>query len=352
MIPAEIRPSALPKLKLCGHYAGDPVAGEAADRGTRMDAAFRDYVEARKHDMMPLHEKWSALTADEKEAVVWAAETAALLASGHPLLVDEKACTLTSIPHVPNGGTSDAVCLSGHWHADLKSGQVRDYEAQMAAYALGWMHVTGQTEWTAYLLFCDQRRVVTQRFTRESAEECILDVLALVNGGVPPQVNEYCGWCVNRWNCPARRESLGLTTPLGPSLDLAAQDSETLARFAGWAAVVEDYNEEARRILKERMMKPGAPKVAGVSISSKQGSQKVKAEDLLNVLADAGAREVFLAGLGNVSASLASSAANAAGQALPPDWVFQTPGSVSIRVKKPAELAIPKREKPAAKEEF
>lgn len=349
MTPPEIRPSALPKLKLCGHYAGDPVAGEAADRGTRMDAAFRWL---RSPDRFKVSPKWECLTPEEQDAVMWASDTVELLAGGHPLLVDENACTLASIPHVPQGGTSDAVCLSGHWHADLKSGQVRDYEAQMAAYALGWMHVTGQAEWTAYLLFCDQRRVVTQRFTRESAEECILDALALVNGGVPPQVNEYCGWCVNRWSCPARREGLGLTTPLGPSLDLAAQDSETLARFAGWAAVVEDYNEEARRILKERMLTPGAPKVPGVSISSRQGSQKVKAEELLNVLADAGAREVFLAGLGDVSVSLASSAANAVGQAIPPDWIFQTPGSVSIRVKKPAELAIPKRGKPASKEEF
>lgn len=351
MIPAEIRPSALPRLRLCGQYAGDPVAGEAADRGTRMDAAFRDYVQAGDAERMRMILS-RVLTPEEWEAVAWAAETAALLAGGHQLLVDEKACTLETIPHVPRGGTSDAVCLSGHWHADLKSGQLRDYEAQMAAYSLGWMIVTGQTEWTAYLLFCDQRRVVTHRFTRESAEECILDALALVTGGVPPRVNEYCGWCVNRWNCPARRESLGLTTPLGPSLDLAAQDSETLARFAGWAAVVEDYNEEARRILKERMLTPGAPKVAGVSISSRKGSERVKAEELLSVLADTGAREVFLAGLGDVSASLAISAANAAGQAIPTEWVFTTPGSVSIRVRKPAELAIPKREKPAAKEEF
>ena len=350
MTPPEIRPSALPKLKLCGHYAGDPVAGEAADRGTRMDAAFRWLTSPVNSPACP---EWYLLTAEEKEAVIWASDTVELLAGDHLLIVDEKDCTLASIPHVPQGGTSDAVCLSGHWHADLKSGQLRDYEAQMAAYALGWMNITGQNEWTAYLLFCDQRRVVTQRFTRESAEECVLDALALVNGGVPPQVNEYCGWCVNRWNCPARRESLGLTTPLGPSLDLAAQDSETLARFAGWAAVVEDFSEEARRILKERLLKPGAPKVKGAWLTPRRGSEKVKAADIPEgALTHPAAVEALRSALGDIPAESALAICAAAGIKLPEDAVFTTPGTVALNAKKPAELAIPKREKPAAKEEF
>ena len=54
--------------------------------------------------------------------------------------------------------------------ADLKTGQLRNYREQMAAYALGFMDATFRTEWTAHLLFCDQRQLVTHRFTYEEAK--------------------------------------------------------------------------------------------------------------------------------------------------------------------------------------
>ena len=57
--------------------------------------------------------------------------------------------------------------------ADLKTGQLRNYREQMAAYALGFMEATFRTEWTSHLLFCDQRQLITHRFTYDEAKALV-----------------------------------------------------------------------------------------------------------------------------------------------------------------------------------
>jgi hypothetical protein len=325
-----LRPSLLPKLALCGHYRSEEFAGAAADRGTKLDEAFRLLIE--KPERFPSN--WHEFTEDERTAILWAVKTAGALAGEHRLEAREEFLKIEVGIHGMTG-TADLLCPDALWSADLKSGQVRDYEAQQAAYALGFMERFFVDEWTIYLLYCDQQEVETLRFTLESATEIVHDALALWRGGVPPQPNDYCGWCAARWTCSARREQLGLVVPAGEvaKIDLDSMESDKLVAFTQACKTVEDFSGKARDILKERAMKPGV-KIPGVSVVSKRGSRTIPAVELEDIAT------TLLPLLGNVSEKKALEAWNTAqGGAyaklvpFPSDKVVESGGSTYIMVK-------------------
>lgn len=330
-----LRPSMLPKLALCGHFRSDDNVGEAAKRGTVMDGWFRNYIAGKT-----IGDGWAEASADDIEAISWAVDTARFLAREDALISEESALHI-DIPGFPNGGTADLLCSPARWHADLKTGQVRNYREQMAAYALGFMDAHFCDEWTCYLLFCDQQQLITERFTREDAQECVDDALALYRSDVPPQVNDYCSWCAQRWTCPARREELGNTTQIGLEMpDFAAMDSEKLVRFAGWAAVVEEWKDEARRIIKDRVA--SGEKMAGVKMISKRGSKKLSTQAIEHNIKRLGTGAV-LAAYGPLSETKARELwTKAPDLPFPEGDIFETPGSSYITVAKPAELMVKK----------
>lgn len=194
-----IRPSALPKLQACPRYQSTAVAGPAAERGTRLDTAFR-------HEMQGKTESKDDLTPDDVLAVRWAANTLdSLWGDRDDILTDEEDCRVDSIPGIPSGGTADAICPSRQEAADLKSGQIRDYTAQMAAYALGLMQQHWAQQWTMRLLFCDHKEVVVLRFSFEQAREIVAGIVANAeNPASPATPCEYCGWCALKDSCAER----------------------------------------------------------------------------------------------------------------------------------------------------
>lgn len=316
-----LRPSMLPKLALCGHYRAEEEAGEAANRGTKLDAIFRDLVAAVN---VPLGD----LLTDEREAVLWARDTARALAGGLPLFSSEEAlrvevCGLT--------GTADLLCEEGGWSADLKTGQKRNYREQQAAYALGFMDQCFADEWTVYLLYCDLQEVDTLRFTREEAEALVRGAIANAHDASPPTPNEYCGWCARRFDCPARKEAVSIALKDGVP-DFASATSDQLREFALRAAVVEDYAEKARELLKERMLK--GEKVAGCSLVSKRGARKLPWQELELRLKRLGTQAV-LSALGDLSEAKAKPLFDRVSEAWPEDKVQELPGSTYVRVGRP-----------------
>ena len=141
-----LRPSNLPKLAVCPCYESNPVAGPAAERGTLLDTAFRA-------ELLGLEERLviaNKLTADEIAAVAWS--------------------------------VSMVRAISGR--------------EQMAAYALGLMGAYFAGEWTAHLLFCDQREIETIKFTYEEAHDIVDQVVKSFNDPAKkPNPCEYCAWC-------------------------------------------------------------------------------------------------------------------------------------------------------------
>lgn len=329
--PKFLRPSILPKLALCGGYRSEEFAGNAAERGTRMDAVFRDVLSGKNSSPTILEE-------GEGSPVMWAIKTARLYAAGEFIETREEFLKV-EIDIEAMTGTADALCEALNWSADLKSGQMRDYEAQQACYALGFMDRFFVDEWTVYLFYCDQEQVQTLRFTRESAEECIHDALALYLGGVPPQLNDYCGWCAARFTCPVRKESLGIIPFDETGFDISKASSEQLRNFCLRAGVVSDFEELARATLKERVFK--GEKVAGVSLSTRRGSRAIEAIELSSLVPHIPAAQI-LAVCKNISEDIAKNlwgeatlAAAGVFDDFPSDKVIEGGGSTSIRISLP-----------------
>lgn len=323
--PEWLRPSALPKLALCGQYRGDPDGSKYSDRGGKLDVFFREAFQNRSEVNYDL----ANITQQEHEAVKWAVATARALAGAAHIETHESELRISAMGMT---GTADALCAECHWSADLKAGQIRNYREQQAAYALGFMDRFEVDEWTVYLLYCDAEQVDTLRFTREDAIEAIQDALALYHGDVPPQANEYCGWCANRFDCTARREALGIL-PDFKSIDFTKAESSRLRDFVLAAGVVEDYKDEARKVLLERCLK--GEKVAGVSVvANGKKTRTVANEHITGCVADSWSisRGDLAKAIGSLSETKAR---ELLGEQFRDDMVNETHGAAYVTVKQP-----------------
>jgi hypothetical protein len=109
-----------------------------------------------------------------------------------------------SVPALSKVGTADALCVDGGWLADIKTGQVRDYLAQAAAYSWACMERYFTDYWVAHIVYVDQRLVRTYEFTIEEAEKITrraIDRATWVHA--KPTPCEYCDWCANKDTCKA-----------------------------------------------------------------------------------------------------------------------------------------------------
>jgi hypothetical protein len=191
---ATIRHSALDKLDLCPCFESNPISGPAAERGTRMDLAFRGLLMGERQPFL-------ALSDDEQDSVMWAVNEAMQLSQGKGIITDEALLKVTT-PHLSHVGTEDSRVEALSLSMDLKSGQPRSYHKQQAAYALGNMARTFTTEWECVLLFCDQKEVVHYSYTYEEADAWVKGIVqSATDPNRQPCANEYCSWCVKKDTC-------------------------------------------------------------------------------------------------------------------------------------------------------
>lgn len=320
-----LRPSALPKLAMCGSYRSDADAGVYAARGTKLDDLFRRAI---AHENISVGE----LTNDEIIALRWSVDTARALSGKMPLESRESELRIEA-----EGleGTADVLCEQGGWSGDLKTGQRRSYLEQQAAYALGFMDRFFSDEWTIYLIYCDLQEVETLRFTRESATVLVRDAIAKALGGEPPTPNEYCGWCARRWECSARREAIGIVPfERGSELKLEDAPSPLLRDFILRANTVDDFAVRAREILKDRIL--AGNKVPGCSLVSKRGARKVSSRVIELHIKDLGYGDV-LSVYGDMSEEKLKEiwARKLPNKPFPESEVQEMPGSSYVRVSRP-----------------
>ncbi|MCX8496478.1 MAG: DUF2800 domain-containing protein, partial [Akkermansiaceae bacterium] len=245
-----LRPSNLPKLAVCPCYESNPVAGPAAERGTLLDTAFRA-------ELLGLEERFvlaNKLTADEIAAVGWSVSMVRAISGRERVVAREDDCRVRMLNLT---GTADAIVPSRLTHFDLKTGARRNYREQMAAYALGLMGAHFAGEWTAHLLFCDQREIESIKFTYEEAHDIVDQVVKSFNDPAKkPNPCEYCGWCAKADTCPARlamvSETLTVTEP-GFDFDVVLADPEKLGRFLTACAFIEGLHDRAKKIATERI---------------------------------------------------------------------------------------------------
>lgn len=256
-----LRPSALPKLAECACFIGAPGTSDAAARGTMLDTAFRNAMQGQ--DML------GDLTEEDSRSVLWAVETLKALAGSDEILTMENDC---KVDRIGNGmtGTADAIIPSKQMLADLKTGQIRNYREQMAAYALGLMNMHWANEWTCVLLFCDQKELVTLNFTFKEAEEIVQNVVqAYLSEGKVATPCDYCEWCALSTTCAVRVEQA--LEPLGVSaansdkvteiFDIILKNPDKIGDFLTKCKILEKFQEKAedaaRAMLEEGKSVPG-----------------------------------------------------------------------------------------------
>jgi hypothetical protein len=322
----KIRHSSLPKLALCGQYEGTQGTSAAASRGTMLDEHFRH---GWTNGDFPNRD----LSEEDAQAVRWAINQCLLLGGvADGLTTDESKCKIVTsgIPHV---GTADGVAVKGQWLVDLKSGQIYDYSAQMAAYALGLMQENFAQEWTTHLLFCDQREMVTEHWTYERAFDLVASIVN--NVGTAPKENQYCNWCAKSLTCPARVASkdgaivtvAGLAPTVQDDAFLALlNDPASLGKFLKQCNTLDDFREAAKT--KARELLEAGHTVPGWRLQKARVNEYVDAGHIAHAvqLGHIGAEDAILAG-GALSAKKAEALWIAAGAVMPDGIVARKIGA-------------------------
>ena len=298
-----IRPSNLPKLAVCGQYQAAAGTSQAAARGTMLDKAFRDAWRTGE---------LAELVDDDAAAVRWAViKCIALNGGADGLTTDEDECRV-KVPGIEHRGTADGVAVKGRWLIDLKSGQMHDYTAQMAAYAYGLMTEHNVAEWTTHLLFCDQQKVVTNAWTYQTAKAVVDYVLG--NVGTTPVENDYCGWCAKSLTCPARVSSAtgalvpvekGIT-PENDAFITLLNNPERLGQFLRQCNALDDFRDAAKA--KARTLLENGVDVPGWRLQKPRIAETVDGEFIATAV------ESGILGAGNVARACGTLSAKKARQ--------------------------------------
>lgn len=267
-----LRPSNLPKLAECACYVSDPNPGPAAERGSALDSLFRSRMAGTPDQAEMFYQPSEA----DNAAVDWAVTTVNALAGGNEVITCEQDCRV-AIPGFENGGTADALIPDKLAHADLKTGQKRNYREQMAAYALGLMEQHFASEWTAHLLFCDQREVVSETYEFKEAKRIVEAVVAKFRDpSKRPTPCDYCGWCAKEKTCEARLAIAEKAVAVSaPGFDFAAvlADNTKLGRFLAACSVLDDFREQAETAAKERLQ--AGVEIPGWKLITRRGPEFV-----------------------------------------------------------------------------
>ncbi len=307
--PAAIRHSSLPKLARCACFESDPVAGPAAARGTLLDGCFREMLSTGQ---IP---KIQGLSEEDVLAVEWAAATLRSLACGEEILSLDAQCRVQT-PGMEHIGTADAIVPGLLMSADLKTGQIRNYREQMAAYALGLMEMHFADRWTCELLFCDQRQVVTHQFTYADAFEIVNGVLErAVDPGRKPELCEYCGWCVKSQTCEVRVDAATKALEIATAGNQEDQgrlactdfegvldDPERLGLFLSSCKVLDDFRDRAEARARE-LLEASGDAVPGWKLRKGGPVELVFPDDLARLVA---AGSLSLGGLLEAHGTLAA----------------------------------------------
>jgi len=179
-------------------------------------------------------------------------------------------------------GTADAVC--GEQIADLKTGQIRDYAAQMAAYALALVDIKWAERAATHLLFCDEREVVSREWTAEEAISVAMPIIAarkeaLALGGPGPRACEYCGWCGKRDACPSYAAQLApaagaIARPEAFDFSAVLADPGRLGPFLTACKLLRcDYEQRAQARAREVIAAGG--RVPGWTIQHRKGRESL-----------------------------------------------------------------------------
>ena len=273
----EISPSILPKLAECALFEGAGGSSAAAERGTAIDIAIRNLISA-EHDV--------AIVGEDAGAIDFGVKQLKRLAR-HSFIETREEYLAMAVPGLSKLGTADAVCKEQKWVADIKTGQVRNYREQLAAYALACMEDNFDTSWTAHVIYVDQSMIRSYDFSYEEAKQITQRTIdRATSAEAKPTPCEYCSWCKHYNNCHAivrQAESAIALIPesTGNSIesikDRILATPESLGAFAKeWKLAEKEIAEPLLGHLKTRL--ESGDEVAGWKLTSVSGRRFVEAD--------------------------------------------------------------------------
>lgn len=296
----ELTPSAAPKLAECPTFVGSSGASAAAERGTRLDAAIRFAIDGNTAEL-------EQLPTEDKKAAEWGIETLFRLSGGQHVETREEYLAM-AVPGLSKLGTADALCKRAMWVADVKTGQVRNYRQQLAAYCLACMEDHFAESWTAHVVYIDQKLVRSYDFTREEAERITAGWIAAASSPeAKPTPCEYCQWCAHFNGCYAivRQAEGALALVRGErALDeiraeIAADPVQLSVFAANWKAAEKHIAEPLIDALKSRLSE--GEDIPGWKVSSSAGRDYVEADAIAKVAANVSKETIILALGGKMS---------------------------------------------------
>ena len=133
--------------------------------------------------------------------VIWSAQYIMSVVGRKKLITEERISVMRGDEEI-TFGSMDAYC-KGHLF-DLKTGQIRDYSQQMAAYALGVMQKYKEKKLTCHLVYSKTKEVEKFDLTRKEAEDIVYAIVDSVDDPTrSPWPCEYCAWCDRKESCTA-----------------------------------------------------------------------------------------------------------------------------------------------------
>ena len=280
-----LRPSNLPKLAVCPKYRSSPGdAGLAAQRGTLIDEAFRDYFLGNEQSIKELDEEIHNLDPGllpASEGTMWAINYLEMIANGSHIETNPDRLKVIVEEMDTEGGEMDADIPSLAHGFDMKSGQIRNYKEQMAAYALGRMRESFLTEYKMTLLYSDQREVTNYVFKYEDAERIVSGLREDYYSNKPATPCDYCNWCGARDECNERKE---LATKAGAlniqeNWEAIKEDPDKISEFLLTATALDAYVKEAKQIAKDMLIKGN--KISRYTLRTKRGNDYVEGDHLI-----------------------------------------------------------------------
>lgn len=297
----EISPSTLPKLASCPLYEGGNGSSLAASRGTSIDIVIRELVAGVEPSIK--------LETEDIYIATWGETKLKELAKGEYIETREEYLGM-AVPHLGKMGTADGRCKPLSWVADIKTGQVRNYKEQLAAYCLACMNDEFKTSYTAHVIYVDQQVVRSYDFTYEEAERIVLNVLKeATNKNAQPTPCEYCSWCKHFTICnkivtQAESAVYAIAAPNENSLEKIKAEilsnNESMSGFVrNWKLAEKEIAEPVIEEMKARL-KSGA-EISGWKLTTGSGRKFVETQAIADASRNVSIETIILAMGGKMS---------------------------------------------------
>jgi len=268
------RPSMLDKLAECSWFRSEPIPGAAAARGNVLDELLRVHYTGEKIEVPP----------QEREPFEYAIRVTDQIAGNRWIETRKEFCKV-EIPRFQQPGECDAVIASSFTSIDWKSGHLRSYKLQQAAYALGQMLTNWAPRWSAAVVFYDEEQVVWERFELAEAWALIDQAQEHYNMPGAPTINRYCAWCANFETCPAQREAAGYGLAVAErAINFAdiLEDPVKLGKFLTGCHSLGQYEKLGRARAREYFFQK--TEVPGFALSNGKRTHNLPVETLVWLL--------------------------------------------------------------------